>query len=117
MTKLRALDGALAGGALILMFGSVAHADQLNYTLTGTQSNVDNACVSPIAVFSAEDCSYNMSNPLNASGAWVGPSVSASYYLEGGSPFASGASPPPAPENPGTGKTELAISGTLSIED
>ena len=63
MTKLRALFGALASVFLILIFGTATHAGESNYTLTGTQSKVDGACVAALPRFAQSDCSYDASNP------------------------------------------------------
>jgi len=114
MTKLRALYGALASGAICLTLGTTTQAGEANYDVTGSMSEVSNSCVSPLIGIVGIDCSYNASEaPLP----YFGPTMFARYYAPGTSPFqtaAGGDRPePPVPDD----GAELAITGALLIDD
>ena len=115
MTKLRALYGALASGAICLTLGTTTQAGEANYDVTGNMSEVSNSCVSPLIGIVGIDCTYNDID--SAPGTWYGPVTFARYYADGTSPFqtaAGGALPePPVPDN----GTELPITGSLKIND
>jgi len=105
---------------LMLVLGAGAHATQSNIDITtGSQAKTDSACITPIPFFNGLDCSYNESDPTGFApgpGKWQGPTATASYYLVGDSPFViSGVGTAPVPGDPL--KAELAITGTLNIED
>ena len=119
MTRFRALHGALACGALSLATGTTLQAAVTDYVIDpgATQSRVDNACVGAIPGATGEDCTYNQ----NFGGLipWRGPIHAAGYYATGNSPFANDptASPLPVAPVPDPNKVELAVTGTLQIDD
>ena len=86
---------------------------------SGSQAMVDAACVAPIPFFNGEDCSYNESDPTGFApgpGVWSGPTVAASYYLLGDSPFIR-VGVGTAPESGDPLKAELAITGSINIDE
>ena len=120
MTKLRALHGALACGALSLAMGTSSHAAVTDYEIDpgATQSKVDNACVGAIPGATAENCTYNAGTLFNVL-PWIGPVYAAGYYANGNSPFAlnPGMVPLPAAPVPDPNKVALAITGTVQVDD
>ncbi|MFW2404295.1 MAG: hypothetical protein ACN4GT_05965 [Gammaproteobacteria bacterium] len=84
----------------------------------GSQSKVENGCISPIPFFVGQDCSYDGSNPLlfyTDGPTYIGPIAAESYYLPGesaggeGDPKRLGISGDLVVDGAGT------ISGTITI--
>jgi len=125
MTEFRARIGVQAIGFLTLGFltlalGVGAHATVTSIDITsGSQAKTDSACVAPIPFFNTLDCSYNESDPTGfAPDVWQGPTGgSAVYYLDGDSPFKQTGDTTVAPEEGDPLSVELAITGTINIED
>jgi len=72
----------------------------------GSQSPVENGCLSPIPFFVGQDCSYDGSNPdlFYSPLLWIGPMAGENYYLPGESALGEGT------------QKRLGISGDLVVD-
>lgn len=122
MTTLRAFHRALVGGALFLAIAGTVDADIANYTIDAgsKQSRVDNSCVGALPGAVGVDCTYNRSDNGSVGEAnWIGPVTAAGYYKGDNSPFKQNpdAQPLPRAPIPDLFNAELAITGSLIIDD
>jgi hypothetical protein len=98
----------------VYLFCLNAAAVESIYSVSGSHSSVENACVGPIPLFIGLDCSYDASNPtLFPVAGWAGPRFSVGYYPIGSSPGPFGT---PA-VNDGKLSPEIMASSSITIND
>lgn len=120
MTGSRAFTSALATAGLMLGLAGPAQS-QIQNDITGTNSDVDMACLGLLYLFTNSACSYNGGNwtAFDPFLGWTGPVVASAYYTVGDSPWdrnGVGTDPGQVPE-PGDGKLAPPITGTVTIDD
>ncbi len=118
MTRSRAFLGAFTAVSLMLGLSINASAQTVN-SISGTQSPVEGACLGLLALFSQEDCSYDMV-PFTTfpTTVWTGPTKNAGTYAPGTSPWEVNGMPDVnVVPTTGDNKVSLAISGSVTIEN
>ncbi len=119
MTRTRALLGALAAGSLSFGLATSASAQIIN-DITGTVSQADFACLGLLMVVGQPSCTFNAIGFDDASFPGTGdggPVQLAGHYLDGDSPWQVAGAPSATGGVPGDGKSAIAISGTVTIDD
>ncbi len=119
MTRTRALLGALAAGSLSFGLATSASAQVIN-DITGTVSQADFACLGLLMVVGQPNCTFNGVGFDEASFPGLGdrgPVQLAGYYADGDSPWQVAGTPSGTGGVPGDGKSAIAISGTVTINE
>ena len=114
--------GAFAGAFMAICLAGPAQAASTVTNVSGSLSKSENTCVSPIALFTQQLCSYSGGEDIsNVAGfgqfrAWMGPMDSGGFYPTGTllDPGTTGGF---SGSVQGDGKVSLAITGSISIQD
>lgn len=114
--------GAFVATLLLMCLAGTAQAVPTATNISGSLSKAEDTCVSPIALFTAQMCSYSGGEDVNALvgqgnvRTWMGPLDSGGYYPKGFlvDPGTTGGF---SGSTPGDGKIALPFTGTITIEN
>jgi len=118
MTRSRALTSALAAAGLSLLGLAGTASAQVDYTVNGTNSQINFSCLGLIVAFTGNNCAFDGTNfTVFAAAAGSGPVALASFHAPGESPWSINGIGDVGFTSGDGNQTALDLIGTLTLDD